>query len=31
MIRGAIPDDIPTNLQEQILLQNAKAQPAIMI
>lgn len=31
MIRGAIPDDIPNNLQEQILLQDAKAQPAIMI
>jgi len=31
MIRGALPDDIPTNLQEQILLQDAKAQPAIMI
>jgi hypothetical protein len=31
MIRGAIPDDIPTNLQEQILLQDAKDQPAIMI
>ena len=31
MIRGAIPDDIPHNLQEQILLQDAKAQPAIMI
>lgn len=31
MIRGAIPDDILTNLQEQILLQDAKAQPAIMI
>ena len=31
MIRGAIPDDIPNNLQEQILIQDAKAQPAIMI
>jgi hypothetical protein len=31
MIKGAIPDDIPKNLPEQILLQDAKAQPAIMI
>ncbi len=31
MTRGPIPDDVPINLQEQILLEDARSQPGIEI
>lgn len=31
MTRGPIPDDVPINLQEQILLEDARSQPGIQI
>lgn len=31
MTQGQIPDDTPTNLQEQILLEDAKNQPGVEI
>ena len=31
MTRGSIPDDVPTNLQEQILLEDARSQPGLEI
>lgn len=31
MTRGPIPDEVPTNLQEQILLEDARSQPGIEI